>query len=280
MIMYTETDTESRWNRNAVLTFFTLTFVLHSVILVVYLIIPFLPLQILATWTPNISAVLVLMYLIRKDSGVKNLLKKWTKWRVAPKYYLAAVSPFAVVGGVTAIYLVLGGAPPGSELNFGFAMLLGTAILVIFTGATGEELGWRGFALPQLQSRFDALTASVLIGLWWGIWHIPSWFMLGQVITPMYVFTFMFGCVVESVFIAWLVNSTDGSVLMSSIFHYSMNISAGLFAALLGLITYEALGLMKALVYSVIVIILVIRYGRQHLSSKLSPRENTEPLLE
>jgi membrane protease YdiL (CAAX protease family) len=279
MIMNIETDNESRWNRNAVLTFFTLTFVLQSVILVVYLIIPFLPLQILATWTPNISAVLVLLYMIRKESGVKTLLKKWTKWRVSPKYYLAAISPFAVVGGVTVIYLALGGVSPGPELNFGFTMLLGTAILIIFTGATGEELGWRGFALPQLQSRFDALTASILIGLWWGIWHMPGWFMPGQVITPMYVFTFMLGCTVESVFIAWLVNSTNGSVLMSSIFHYSMNVSAGLFAALLGLITYEALGLMKALVYSVIAIILVIRYGRQHLSAKVSSRENAESLL-
>jgi hypothetical protein len=108
---------------------------------------------------------------------------------------------------------------------------------------------------------------------------MPGWFMPGQVITPMYVFTFMLGCTVESVFIAWLVNSTNGSVLMSSIFHYSMNVSAGLFAALLGLITYEALGLMKALVYSVIAIILVIRYGRQHLSAKVSSRENAESLL-
>ena len=273
MIMDIVTDNEFRWNRNAVLTFFMLTFVLQSVILVVYLIIPFLPLQILATWTPNISAVLVLLYMIREESGVKTLLKKWTKWRVSHKYYLAALSPFAVVGGVTVIYIALGGVSPGPELEFGFTMLLGTAILIIFTGATGEELGWRGFALPQLQSRFDALTASILVGLWWGIWHMPGWFMPGQVITPMYVFTFMLGCTVESVFIAWLVNSTDGSVLMASIFHYSMNVSAGLFAAILGLITYEALGLMKALVYSVIVIFLVLRYGRQHLSSKLSSRD-------
>ena len=276
MIMYTEPSNESQWNRNAVLAFFALTFVLHSAILVVYLFIPFFPLQILATWTPNISAVLVLLYLIREKSGVKNLLKGWTKWRVSPKYYLAALSPFAVNFAVTAIYLALGGVSPGSELDFGFTMLLGTAILVIFTGATGEELGWRGFALPRLQSRFDALTASILIGLWWGIWHVPSWFLLGQVITPMYVFTFMLGVVVESVFITWLVNSTDGSVLMASIFHYSVNISAGLVAAVLGLITYEALGFMEALVYTVIIAVLIIKYGHQHLSSKLSRHEDIE----
>jgi membrane protease YdiL (CAAX protease family) len=199
--MYGEPDNDSLWNRNAVLTFFILTFALHTAILIVCLFIPFFPLQILATWTPNISAVLVLLYLIREKSGVKKLLKGWTKWRVSPKYYLAALSPFAVISAVMAIYLALGGVSPGSELNFGFTMLLGTAILVIFTGATGEELGWRGFALPRLQSRFGALTASILIGLWWGIWHIPSWFLSGQIVTPMYVFTFMLGCVVESVFI-------------------------------------------------------------------------------
>ena len=113
---------------------------------------------------------------------------------------------------------------------------------------------------------------------WWGIWHMPSWFLLGLVITPMYVFTFMLGVVVESVFITWLVNSTDGSVLMASIFHYSVNISVGLLAAVLGLITYEALGFMEALVYAVIAAVLIFRHGHQHLSSKPSSLKDAELL--
>jgi hypothetical protein len=61
---------------------------------------------------------------------------------------------------------------------------------------------------------------------------------------------------------------------MASIFHYSVNISAGLFAAVLGLITYEALSIMEALVYFVIVLVLIFRYGHQQLSSKPSRHED------
>lgn len=267
------------WNRKAVLIFFALTIVFDISIQVLYLFIPLMPLQILSTWTPNISAVLVLLFVIREDSGVRNLLKGWTKWRVSPKYYIAAITPFFVAYIATVVFLALGGVSPGPELTYSLPLLVIVAIMALFTGATGEELGWRGFALPRLQSRFNALTAGVLVGVWWGIWHIPGWFLLGQVITPTYIFGFFLGCITESVFMTWLVNSTKGSLVMASIFHYSVNMSVGLFANVLGLITYDALGFIKGSVYVLIIAALVVRYGYQFLSSAdISSRSSSSAL--
>ena len=264
------------WHKKAIVTFFALTILLDVAIQIVYLFIPLLPLQILSTWTPNISAVLVLLFLIREESSVRNLLSGWKKWSVAPKFYIATISPFIVALSITAAYLALGGVAPGSDPSYSLPMLVGVALIAVFTGATGEELGWRGFALPRLQSRFSALAAGIFVGLWWGLWHMPGWFLLGQTITPMYVLSFMLVCVTESVFMTWLVNSTDGSILMASIFHYSVNMSTGLVTSVLGLITIEVLGLMMALVYGLIIVVLVYRYGYQTLSVEQEPNQDTE----
>jgi membrane protease YdiL (CAAX protease family) len=245
----------------ALLVFFVLSLVLHVLFVALHSSSQFLLFGLLATWSPNMSAIIILTFVLREESGVRRLFGGWAKWRVSPWWYLAAVSPVVLVFALTGVYLLLGGSTPGPEIHNSLPSLIGLAVTVIFTGATGEELGWRGFALPRLQGRFSTLTSSLLLGFWWGFWYVPGWFIMRDVPSLGYIGSFMLTVIAQSVFITWLVNNTGGSVLMATLNHYAVNISTGLVVSVLGLITWDALSIMISLSYSVIAAVLFFLYG-------------------
>jgi membrane protease YdiL (CAAX protease family) len=96
----------------------------------------------------------------------------------------------------------------------------------------GEELGWRGFLLPCLQSRFSALTASLLVGVVWGLWHLPLFFIPGPGWSDIPIWSYMLCAVSTSVISAWIVNSTGGSTLMATVLHLALNFGPALVDAL------------------------------------------------
>ena len=60
-------------------------------------------------------------------------------------------------------------------------MLIYSLLKNLLSGPLGEEIGWRGFALMELQKKHSPLKASIIIGFWWGMWHLPIWFTTGYV---------------------------------------------------------------------------------------------------
>ncbi|HVH95210.1 MAG TPA: CPBP family intramembrane glutamic endopeptidase, partial [Nocardioidaceae bacterium] len=90
--------------------------------------------------------------------------------------------------------------------------------------ATGEELGWRGFALPRLQARRSALTASLIVGAVWGTYHFPL-FLLGSPVRPFALFLpFALSCTIMSIFYTWMYNGTGGSLLIAVLLHAATNL--------------------------------------------------------
>jgi membrane protease YdiL (CAAX protease family) len=105
-------------------------------------------------------------------------------------------------------------------------ILMGFLAALTF-GPLAEELGWRGFALPELQKRLNPLLASLVLGLIWWTWHLPSlliptyqWAVGGMPIL-LYLILIMPG----SVLAAWIYNNSRGSALPAILFHGSMNFS-------------------------------------------------------
>ncbi|MEZ4559273.1 MAG: CPBP family intramembrane glutamic endopeptidase [Caldilineaceae bacterium] len=100
----------------------------------------------------------------------------------------------------------------------GAQLSLTAALLYFVTNAPfmliTEETGWRGFALPRLQAQHSALIASLLIGLIWGIWHTPLFFMAGAQSSYPYV-AFVLFAMAESILTTWIFNHTHGSVLLT-----------------------------------------------------------------
>ncbi|MBC8166270.1 MAG: CPBP family intramembrane metalloprotease [Bryobacteraceae bacterium] len=117
-----------------------------------------------------------------------------------------------------------------------------------------EEVGWRGFALTRLQRTYTPLTAALIVGILWGLWHIPL-FLWAK--SPMSAFPFIdwfVGILGMSCILAWLYNSANQSLAVAMVFHISTNV----FGALTGIHSHFAL----AMVTTTAAIGLVCRYGR------------------
>ncbi len=85
----------------------------------------------------------------------------------------------------------------------------------------GEEVGWRGFALPRLQKRRTAMTSSLFVGGAWALWHLPLFAFAGGLTSmgPGGVAGWLFSLATGSILMTWLFNASRGSVLTVALFH-------------------------------------------------------------
>jgi membrane protease YdiL (CAAX protease family) len=226
---------EGFFKRSPILTYVILVYVLPAPILLLrFFDLPLEPLLIYVSWTPNIAAFLVLGLVLRERAGIRKLVSGWGKWRVGARWYAAAVSPFFVALVTVAILLTLGGGrwrPQGSVL----LPLLTSFLLSVLTGATGEELGWRGFLLPRLQERFSALTSGLTVGVIWALWHLPLWALPGYGWDAIPYSAYALTAIATSVLFTWVLNNTGGSLVMASLMHLMINYGMGV-VGILGLL--------------------------------------------
>jgi uncharacterized protein len=189
--------------------------------------LPFEILLIFGSWMPNIAAFIVLGGVIKRRGAIKALLKGWLKWNMHPGWYLLALSP--ILFGFITIYLFqwIYGYSPSTGLFADPAAFIGLLVLITITGAMGEELGWRGFALPRLQLRMNALSASIILGIIWAVWHLPLWFAgLGFEAIPYWAYLLI--GVSFSVMVTAACNSSGGSMLIATLFHLFLNVAVNM----------------------------------------------------
>lgn len=123
-------------------------------------------------------------------------------------------------------------------------------------GPLEEELGWRGYAFPRMQVMSNALVASLILGVIWGLWHTPLFLlpgttqyeMVAQNSIPILVFVwFVFETTALSVILGWLMMRTGGSVPIAIAFHaaantgYSLLVVLGVYSAWQAVVLYEGL---------------------------------------
>jgi membrane protease YdiL (CAAX protease family) len=176
----------------------------------------------LARWAPGLVAVLVVA-LAGGRAAVGGLLQPLRIWRVGPGWYLFALAyPAAVQFAGRGIDILLGRAAELTSplvANYGerYAAMVPVVILFAFPGVFAEELGWRGFALPRLQERCNALLSSVVLGIVWGLWHIPLFVYFDNALPTLIVEVLTF--VPATVLYTWVYNNTRGSLLLISLLH-------------------------------------------------------------
>ena len=95
----------------------------------------------------------------------------------------------------------------------------------LLQGATGEEAGWRGFALPHLRERHGPVKASLLLGVVWNFWHLPLWLMSGLSGGDLlfYIATFSVGIISLTFLMTWISAKTQGSLVPMVLIHFCFN---------------------------------------------------------
>lgn len=100
-------------------------------------------------------------------------LRRVLRWRAPPRFYLLVLGgPVLLYGAMNAVLVLLGRQPDLSLLADRWPAYLPTLLAALWAGVV-EEPGWRGFALPRLQQRYTPVRATLLLGLLWGLWHLP-----------------------------------------------------------------------------------------------------------
>jgi len=143
-------------------------------------------------------------------------------------------------------------------------------ISTFLTSAMAEEFGWRGYVLPRFQSRWNALTSSIILGILWASWHYPGIFIPKAYLYQRNVWEFTGWIILCSVIYTWIFNNTKGSILAVCLFHAMVN------TAVIWCCTYEAFNPLDLILYGIYllaVILIVIIFGPKDLV-----RQKPEPV--
>jgi membrane protease YdiL (CAAX protease family) len=229
-------------------------------------------------------AAIILAAIEGRRGGVRELLGRFLIWRVGLQWWAFALLS-TIIPSVLGLYLfqMLGGpAVDWSDLK-PITSVIPMIILLTVLAGMGEEFGWRGFLLPRLQARHNALVSSIYVGLTWGAWHAPLFFTKGtaqyqwitegggELVTAIVGYTVF--CVAWAIQYTWLFNNTRGSVLLACVLHGAGNAWIGGYINVYrsdfgGILTFTA-------VMVVVSIIIALLAGATHLS-----RKNTRNVLE
>lgn len=176
------------------------------------------PLFFIATWAPAIAA-LAIVFHYRGLPGLQSFLSRLLIWRCPLTWWLfiLIVIPLIFISGS----LIKGG---GFFAEFGhnsWLSVLPTFFMMLLLGPI-EELGWRGFLQPVLQRHASPLLAGFLIGLIWGVWHLPAFYLSGVVFSDWHFFPFFIGNIMLAVLVTPLFNASGGSLLLPMIFHWQL----------------------------------------------------------
>ncbi len=193
-----------------------------------------------------LTGALTMTFLTEGRSGLRNLVARILKWRVDVRYYVFTI---LVPVGLFAFACILNRVVTGNWPNLSllgevdylpYLTPLGALGLWLVTFGLGEEIGWRGYALPHLQKTQSATVATLILGVLWACWHLPMFFyrdtyiQMGITGFPMLALSLLFAAMIFT----WLYNSTNGSVWIVMVFHavfnwLTANEAGGQFAAAL-----------------------------------------------
>jgi membrane protease YdiL (CAAX protease family) len=221
----------------------------------------FIFVSLLMTWLP-----------LGKYEAVK-LFKRFFLWRVDWKWWLVAILLLPVLRfiaiplttlltGIPADYsrpMISDVVPLDAPL---LALVVPWILFEILTN--GEEIGWRGYVLPRLQAKHNALISSLIVGMIWGVWHLPRFFGKGLSGERSFVW-FTIAHLALAVLYTWLYNNTRGSLLLVTLFHASGN-TFGMFMPAKFAVTGGILFNLEIVFFVIAAIVVTLVAGAERLS--------------
>ena len=177
------------------------------------------PLFLCAVYAPAIAAFLLVIRHGGTD-GLRRFLLRLLLWRCPPAWYLFLLAGIpALMYGAVALKGTWGDDPfPFSPWYHMFPALA----LALVVGPI-EEFGWRGIALPLLQQRYSPLSAALILGAIWAVWHIPAFLIGGTPQSEWYFVPYFLAIFAISVIMTALFNASRGSLLLPALLHFQLN---------------------------------------------------------
>jgi membrane protease YdiL (CAAX protease family) len=226
---------------------------------------PFSPVWLIGIFSPTIAG-FIMASVMDGWPGVKRLLAGYTRWRIGWKWYLAAASLGIVPFLVALVYIALGNPPTGLKPGITIATYLILLVQTLLAGPLAEESGWRGFALPRMEARWGALNASLVLGVLWTFWHVPQYLTGAGGMIPFPIFLPL--TISLSILFAWVFNNTRGSLVATTLMHFSFNFAGGHLAGHLGLVPPMVLNIAGGVGLLIGAVIVAIVAGPKYLSRK------------
>ncbi len=215
-----------------------------------------------ATFVPLIAAS-ILIYREEKLGGVKTLLKRVFDYKRIKKkiWYVPIIFLMPLLYVLTYGVMRLIGLPLPSEWHI--PLLTPILFVGFFIAAAGEELGYMGYVIDPMQDQWSALTASLIVGSVWAIWHYPSMIQMGQ--TPTLMAWGTLATVGFRILYVWLYNNTGKSVFGVIFFHAMGNTGRSVFPG--GRSDFElADGAVGYSIISIAAVIVVFLWGSKTLA--------------
>ncbi len=229
------TDTTSTARRRdmpsvALPIFFVLTFAITWGLTGVYIVLPEWasstfgeisgshPFFFLATWAPAISAFALVIYYGRM-AGLRGFLSRLLMWRCPlpwAVFILIGVPVVFAIGSLLKGGPLLAPVPPE-----GVGAMVAVLLMMLLLGPI-EEFGWRGTAQPLLQRYVAPIWAGIIIGVIWGVWHFPAFFLGGTVFGGWDFLPFLIGTIALALIFTPILNRSQGSLLWPVVFHWQL----------------------------------------------------------
>ncbi len=201
-----------------------------------------LGLDTLAKFGPSLAGLIMLAACLGTTSARGYLVAKFRPPANLSLWLVALLGPLAVWSVAIGIWQMLGGdalsVEPAAVFSFGPLFLQ----RFFLGGGLGEEIGWRGFMLPRLLERRSPLVASLILGLWWGVWHAPAFWGFGggksggAVMFALFtVYTIALAVLFTAVWIR-----SGGNLLICTVFHASLNATENWVKAILPAVAEDA----------------------------------------
>jgi membrane protease YdiL (CAAX protease family) len=169
-------------------------------------------------FAPSLLAI-ILTWKKEGVSGLRLLGRRIIQFKLGWRWYRYT---FLIVIAGTAGQLIINKLLGNNFNGILFWSQLGSFLSLLILGPLSEELGWRGYALGRLQTRWNALTSSLIVGLVWALWHLPLFMMVGtsQHELGLPFIGFLIKMIASSILYTWLYNNTKQSLWSAILLHW------------------------------------------------------------
>jgi membrane protease YdiL (CAAX protease family) len=211
-------------------------------------------------------AALVITGLNGGRAALADIGRRLLPRRVGALSYLAALAlPILLVGGAVAALPLVGGSPATwanrPELAQ-TAVLFLVLLLLPLAAPIGEEIGWRGVALPNLLTRRSPLTASLILGGIWSVWHLPGVLANPALRVPA---PFLLSVVPLAVLFTWLFLNSGGSLFVAVLFHAWFDLVLGIAGAMVARNDFGRMWWLLVVSQSLAAVVVVVAQRRRFL---------------